>query len=77
MPYDPIERWEWEGGALASHPEPPDEAHAHDDAGSRTSRRRMPERFVQPPPGAEPSPIGSPARPCPAAATLPPDPTTR
>jgi hypothetical protein len=33
MPYDPVERWEWEGGAIAAHAEPPDRGNPHQRRG--------------------------------------------
>jgi hypothetical protein len=57
MPYNPVERWEWEGGAIAAHAEPPDEANPHQRRGQSDERAEWARRGRSSA-GAEPPPIG-------------------
>lgn len=48
MPYDPIERWEWEGGAVPTAPDRPeadpqeeDDVRADEDRGATRSAQRV------------------------------------
>jgi hypothetical protein len=71
MPYDPIERWEWEGGAFAAHAEPPDEANPHERRGQSDEPAACARRLAQAPARAAPSPIGESRETAPRGRTAP------